>query len=370
MESLFRCSILSKKVKVKAMEKKKQWIINAIFYLIIGGSFYVAVTYLLPVFMPFLIAFLFAAFIHKVVGRISTKTEKRKKWLSICLTTSFYLLIVLVLCVLGGWLIHLVEKAFMTLPKLYEEQFVPWVYSIANRLEQRYGGGNLVGFDNIGNSFIEFVSSLGESLSEMATDGIKDVSGYAAKIPSFLMKIVLMVIATFFIAADYEKIIGFLMKLLPRNGQLFVLAVKRHVLEVFTAYMKSYSILMLLTFVELCIGLAILKIPYFFVISIGIALFDILPVLGTGGVLIPWAAASVIIGNYELAIGLILLNLVISIIRNTLEPRIVGKQIGVHPLATLIAMFVGLKLCGFVGMIGFPMCLSIVVQVGKEEFSK
>lgn len=354
----------------RSMEKRKQLIVNTIFFLIIVGSAYIAAVYLLPIFMPFLVAFLLATVIHAVVSRIPSKSERGRKRISIMLTAVFFILAVVVLCFLGIGLLRLAEKAIINLPRLYEEEFVPWVYSIADRLESRYGGNGIVGFQNIGNSFMEFIQKLEESLSEFSVDKITNVSKYAKIIPGLVIKVVITVVATFFLASDYEKITGFVLKILPERGKNFVVKLKKYSSEVLAAYVRSYSILMVITFVELCIGLGILRIPYFIMISFGIAIFDILPVLGTGGILIPWAAAAVILGNYKLAVGLIVLDFVIMIIRNALEPRIVGKQIGVHPLATLIALFVGLRFCGIIGMVGFPVCLSILIQLNKEGILK
>ena len=99
----------------------------------------------------------------------------------------------------------------------------------------------------------------------------------------------------------------------------------------------------------------------------GSPVFDILPVLGTGGILLPWAAILLIMKNHGLAFGILLLYLVILVVRNMLEPRIVGKQIGLHPLATLAALFLGLKLLGLAGLIIFPVALTVVVNFTKEE---
>lgn len=349
------------------MEKKRRFIINAVYFFIIGGSGYLAVRYLVPVLMPFLFAFLFATLVYSLGKKFPFKTKKGKKLGVIALTGLFYILIVGIVFVLGNGIMRLTEQAVLKLPQLYEQEFVPWIHSIARKLDGRYGGKNIVGFENVGSSFLELVKQLEQNLSQMGVDKMRDMSGYARLIPSFLIKIVITVVSTFFFASDYESISGFILGILPEKGRTMVLSVKKHASEVLTAYLKSYSLLMLLTFVELCIGLAILQIPYFLFVAMGIALFDILPVLGAGGVLIPWAAAAVVLGDYQLAVGLLILDLVITIIRNILEPRIVGKQIGLHPLATLVALFVGLKLAGFVGMIGFPVALSILVQLAKES---
>ena len=93
------------------------------------------------------------------------------------------------------------------------------------------------------------------------------------------------------------------------------------------------------------------------IIAAGIAIFDLMPILGTGGVLIPWIVTAAVIGSYGMALGVGLLYIVITMVRNYLEPKLVGKQIGLHPLATLVAMVVGLKLAGLPGMMILPITL-------------
>lgn len=121
-----------------------------------------------------------------------------------------------------------------------------------------------------------------------------------------------------------------------------------------------------LTFAELCIGLLAFKIPYAVPIALAIAVFDILPILGTGGVLLPWAAVLFMLGNMPLGAGILALYLVITMVRNIVEPKIVGKQIGLHPLATLVALFVGLKLIGIAGAVILPVFLSIFINIRKN----
>ncbi len=117
---------------------------------------------------------------------------------------------------------------------------------------------------------------------------------------------------------------------------------------------------MFITFCELAIGLTILKFigvmnnSYTFIIAIAIAIFDILPVAGSGGILIPWALIALISGDVGQAIGLIVIYIVISIIRQYIEPKIVGDSLGVNPLVTLAGLYFGLKLFGFMGMFIVP----------------
>ena len=135
-------------------------------------------------------------------------------------------------------------------------------------------------------------------------------------------------------------------------------------------YIKSYMILMVITFVELSAGFLILGIEYAIGLAALIALIDLLPVLGTGGVLIPWLIINIILGNYGLAISLLVLYVVITVIRNILEPKIIGQQIGVHPLAMLVSMYVGLRLFGFVGVFAMPILLVVIKGFRESGFHK
>ena len=117
---------------------------------------------------------------------------------------------------------------------------------------------------------------------------------------------------------------------------------------------------MSITFVELSIGLSIIGIKHAVLVAFSIALFDILPVLGTGGIMIPWTVLTAIRGDFLLALGLLTVYVVVTVIRNIIEPKIVGSQLGLHPVVTLCSMFVGAQLLGVVGLFGFPIGLSLL----------
>jgi predicted PurR-regulated permease PerM len=103
-----------------------------------------------------------------------------------------------------------------------------------------------------------------------------------------------------------------------------------------------------------------LNISNAILIAIITAVFDILPVLGTGGILIPWAIMTLFQGNYQTGIGLLLVYLFVTVVRNILEPKIVGGQLGIHPVVTLMSMFVGVNLLGVIGLFGFPITISLL----------
>ena len=123
----------------------------------------------------------------------------------------------------------------------------------------------------------------------------------------------------------------------------------------------------MLTVAELTIGFFLLKIKYAPLLALAIAIVDLLPVLGTGAVLIPWGIIWLLIGKIPLGISILVLYAIITVVRNFAEPKIIGGQIGIHPLFTLIAMFVGIKFFGVLGVFILPISLIVIVKYYKSE---
>ena len=115
-------------------------------------------------------------------------------------------------------------------------------------------------------------------------------------------------------------------------------------------YLRAYLLILLTTFAELFVGFLILRVRYAFLLSLLIAVVDIFPVLGVGTVLIPWAVVLLIRKNFYLGFGLLILYGVVTVLRQIIEPRLVGKSLGLHPLAALIASYAGWRWFGFLGM--------------------
>ena len=186
------------------------------------------------------------------------------------------------------------------------------------------------------------------------------ISGVASSLPGLFIKLLLMIISTFFIAADYELLTGFFLKQLDGKSKQIFLQVKKYVVGTLFVCIRSYALIMTITFIELSVGLSIIGVKNSILIAFLISVFDILPVLGTGGIMIPWTIIAALTGDYSLSIGLLIVYLIITVIRNIIEPKIVGSQIGLHPVVTLASMFVGVQLLGVVGLFGFPISLSLL----------
>lgn len=348
-------------------EKKRQFIINALYYCLIVIIIYCLCKYLLPIMVPFIIAFIVAALMEypaKAIAKNNAKTEKR---LAILFTAIFYILCFWGIFSLGAKIAQSVASFVSTLPSTYSNVIQPALEEFFLWLEERVAtvDGNFAG--QIDSAFVNLSSNMGSYISNFSVQALGAVSTGVTSIPGLIVQVVVTVVATFFMVSDYRGMFAFFQEALPahqyeklKHGLLYA----RNVLGI---YARSYVLLFLLTFVELGIGLTILRIPYSVLVALIIAILDILPILGTGTVLLPWSVILFVIGNVPLGLGILILYLVITAIRNTVEPKLVGKQIGLHPLATLISMYVGLKLFGLLGMIILPSSLAIWAGMKKEK---
>ena len=159
------------------------------------------------------------------------------------------------------------------------------------------------------------------------------------------------------VAADYQTVLSFLKRLIPATHRDKVVEVVGYAEHAVVVYIKSYALLFLLTTAELWLGFWLLNIPYKAGLAVGIAFFDLMPILGVGGILMPWGTIGLLLGNFKIGLGILGLYLAITAVRNAVEPKLVGQQIGLHPLATLVAMVVGLKIAGLPGMMLLPISL-------------
>lgn len=348
------------------MELKKKFVINAAFYGIILAIIICAYRYIVPILMPFIIGFVVATIIQFPLSRIKTKSPGQRKMVSAVLCIGFYAIVLSLLILLGYVLVNEVTRFISYLPTLFTDDLYPFFIYCAERLN-----GILSPIDpSLAQWVIDLGQSIAGSLAQFATDisagAVKIVASGAVSIPSVLVSIIITVVSTFFISADYQMVLDFLKSLIPESKRHYIIHILRYAETAVLVYIKSYSILFCLTFMELWLGLSILKIPYALAIALGIAIFDLMPILGTGGILLPWSVILLVMGNFPLAVGIALLYVIITVVRNTLEPRIVGDQIGMHPLATMVAMILGLRLMGIVGMMLFPITLVAITNLRKN----
>ena len=214
-------------------------------------------------------------------------------------------------------------------------------------------------------------------VTNMISEGVKSLSinltsqiaGVITAFPQIMVTVIVMFLSLFYFAKDYDKIGKSIVSYLPKSMAKKAPIIKNDIVLVVSKYIKSYMLLLLLTFSVLFSGFLILRIDNSFVLAIIISIVDILPILGVGTVLIPWAIILIIGGHTKLAIGILVLFIINYIVRQYAEPKIVSTQMNVHPLITLLAMYAGLKLAGILGLIFAPL-IAFVVKTSYNSFKK
>ena len=348
--------------RTDSMEARKNFVINTAFYAIIAILVIAVWKYLLPAMTPFIIGFLIASVVQFPLGRIRVPKPSYRKYIVVVLCLGFYALLVFLTGFLSVKVFTEISNFAASVPDLIYHHVYPVIYVLGDEIQAL--------LEPIDMNLAQLVNELGKSLASTLAKYATELSGWAVRvlangaisIPGLLIQIIITVVSSFYIAVDYSTVLEFLKKLLPASKRDFMVQAVGYARTAVLAYIKSYSIMFVLTFFELWLGLTILKVPYTMGLAFGIAVFDLMPILGVGGILLPWSVIALAMGNLPMGIGVLLLYLFIAAVRNAVEPRIVGKHIGLHPLATLVAMVVGLKLAGLVGMMLLPISLVALVK--------
>ncbi len=339
------------------IQSKKNAIVNILFYSLILIIAVLIFKYALLWLAPFVIGVIVAIVLQRPVDWLAKKTKISRTIWSIAL-------VVLVFIALSSLVVFIFFRLYIEASDFVFEKLPEYMPMLSNTVDSVYSWFQDI-LKDMPDGFSETLesmsSSIGTTISDTLTTLIKNIGSYAAKhLPSFLINFVVSIIACCFITKDYYRITGFLERQFsPERWQLMV-ETKGHFTKNMIKILRGYGIIMLITFGELFVGFLILKKDYAFIIALLVAFLDILPVLGTGTVLIPWALISLINGNVSGAIGLLVLYAFITIVRNILEPKIIGDQVGLPPLVTLFAMFLGLQTFGLAGLFAFPITLIVI----------
>ena len=336
---------------------------------------YLALKYALPIFLPFIVAFFIGLTVKKPAEYISEKTKLPRAFVGVVLTA---LLLGLFSCLLILSLDRLMNEASKLIMSLSSEgggeigrilgEVFDFISNISSRLPILRELRNITGNDDFWSSVDTSVVDMMRNAAKELTSKIPEFIGKAAiAIPSVFVGAVVTLIAAFYFSSGEgtRQISG----ILPGRVRAKINEMKEKMKPALLGWLRAYLTVMLLTFVELFIGLSVLRVKYAFMIALIVAFIDILPVLGTGTVLLPWAAVSFITKDYFLGVGLLVLYIAVTLVHETVEPRLVGKSIGVPPLVTLIAMYAGLRLFGFLGMIAAP-AVAVLLRAalgGKEK---
>lgn len=317
-------------------------------------------SYIPKLFLPFIIAVLLALLIEPVVNFFETRLRFKR---NLAVITSLLL-------VIGGF-VYLVSALVATiirqLSSLYRmalshsDQITNQVISSFSDLRLFYLRMDLPAqVEDTLQSNLQKLLEWGQELMSSSINVLVDVF---TMLPGLLVFLMIATVATYFIIKDRALIRSFVIHIMPRRARTPGREVITELLNAFTGFLKAYSTLIFITFILTLVALKILGIKYALTLALIIGIMDILPVLGPGTIYIPWIIWELSTGNTFMGISLTVTYIIISAVRQFLEPKIVGDNIGLHPLATLISLYAGLRIGGVVGMIMGPVCVVIFIAI-------
>ncbi len=352
---------------------KKTLVIAA--YVLMGAALaFVFVKYLAWALMPFIIGYVLAVLLHPLVNLVCKKTKIPRILTVICT-------VIITVGVVGVLLYLIVHRVYNEITSLYQN-----VSAILTEMKNNPDYAVEI-IDTI-NGYIPFVD-FREQLMEIwenidiyvtsfATALVTDLNGVVIPainaimntVPPVLVGTIITIVAFYYFLSQYHSINNAVISVFPKVVGEHLVAIKRQLVSAVWRFIKAYGVIMMITFMEAFVGYTVLGIKYAFLMAVFTAVVDIMPILGTGAVVIPWGVFEIIRGNYFVGIGLLVLYAIITVVRQFLEPKIVGKSVGLHPLLALVSMYVGLKLFGVAGLFGFPIALVIYNRLNKEGFFK
>lgn len=388
------------------VEKRRAMIINVIYLAMLIALAFLIIRYALGVCFPFLFAFLVAAVLQRPKNFLVRKTFLKDGAASVI---SVFLLVFLVLALVSligvrlftriqdfinylslqfqnaedvianieKWLLNVIEK----LPEFLRKTLHENATELFAKLNDYFNSAGAETAAEATAAAADTAQSAKSAFSGLLSGNFKlswlttpltSLLSTAKQIPSVLIAVVITLVASCFMTTEFPKVMGFFRLQVPERRRNDLDRAKVLLKSSLGKMGKAYALIMLVTFIEMSIGLTVLRFigvfqsSYIIMIAAVTAIIDIVPVLGTGTVLLPWAAYSLITGSFGMGIGLLVIYAAITVIRQVIEPKLVAGQLGLSPIVTIAALYFGLKLFGVLGMLITPI-LIIMLKLLNDE---
>lgn len=371
-------------------EFRRKKIINIVYYAIVLGLTYLFLKYCFSMFLPFMVAFFIAIIVQRPTNFLTRKTKIKKGITATILVLLVYLIVVALISLIGvklvdgiKSLIAFIQGKLTDIPTLIEN-IKNWslntIRFLPDSLEEKATKSMVPFFEALKEKsateiagFIMDKASNGEkfSLSSLSTP-LSGLWSTAKQIPSAFVAVMITIVSSCFMAVDYDRLVKFIKGQISPENEKKLSATKRIVFKSLGKLIKSYILIICITGIEIFIGLnfltliGIYKDGNIIALSLIIAVLDILPVIGTGTFMVPWAIYSLITGKLGLAIGLFVVYAIIYIVRQIIEPKIVGGTVDLPPFVTLMGMYIGSQLFGVIGIFLVPILIIIIKLLNDE----
>ncbi len=301
-------------------------------------------------FMPFIVGWIISLIASPLVRFFEEKLKVRRKAVSVLVIVAVLAVVVLLVYAIVAKLVQEGISFINELPQMWN--------NIVAQFNQV--GANLEGIYNrmpadVKQTWDQFAGEFGTYFSNMMDDvslpGFEAVGNAARRIPDIFLAVVMCLLSAYFFVADKTYMSNVMKKYVPDSIRYRLDLIRRSFSKAIGGYFKAQLKIECWVYILLSIGLLILDVPYAFLVALGIAFMDFLPVFGTGTIMLPWAVIELLGKNYRMMFGLLAIWLVGQLVRQIIQPKIVGDSIGMDAIPTLFLLYIGYKFAGVVGMI-------------------
>ena len=342
---------------------------KALSALLIFLTVWLGLRYLFPLFSPFVLGAGLALVAEPMVSFLHKRAHVPRPvsaGIGVSMAFCFLAMLLLLLC---AFLVRELGTLTGVLPDL--EQTAKSGFSLVQNWLLQLSAHTPKSVQPLLQENVNALFSDGAALVDKAVGYLLGLAGsLLSHVPDSALSLGTAILSAFLISAKLPRIKKWLLRRIPKEKLRALLDTGRRIKKVFCSWLLAQIKLMGVTFTILLLGFVILRIPYALLWAFGVCLVDALPVLGTGTVLLPWSLICLLQEDTARAVGIANLYIVVTLIRSALEPKLLGRHLGLDPLVTLMAMYAGYKLWGIGGMILAPILAVTAIQILPDRREK
>ena len=334
----------------KQYQRNLKMMINLLIALVIVLLFVFVVPKIVIFFMPFVVGWIISCIANPLVHFLESKIKIRRK----AGTVVVVVLVIGAVVGIGYFLISILTRQLLgfidSLPQMWEglERDISNAWNVIDGTFRSISPTWIETLQAAGNVIGETIKGIPTNAKAVASDG---VSGVIGSIANAVIGVIMCMLSSYFFIAERDYVFQFAKKVIPESVYSRYGVVYKSLRQAVGGYFKAQFKIEIWIYLLIFIGLTILGVNYAFLIAFVIAALDFLPFFGTSIVFVPWAILKVISGDYFMAIGFVVIWGVSQLVRQLIQPKIVGDSIGMPSIPTLILLYIGYKVAGVIGMI-------------------
>lgn len=316
-------------------------------------------------FMPFIIGWIISLIASPVVRFFEEKLKVKRKSVSVVVIVAVLAGVVLLVYAVGAKLIEEIINFINEVPSMWNGMTQEFA-KIGESLDVIYERLPAETQQTWGELTVWLEDSFEGIVGNITPPNFESVGNAARQLPDIILAVVLCLLSSYFFVADKSYMSDIIKKYMPDSIRYRFDLIRRSFRKAIGGYFKAQLKIECWIYILMVIGLLILKVRYAAVVAVGIAFLDFLPVFGTGTVMIPWAVIEILSKNYKMAVGLLIIWCVSQLVRQVIQPKIVGDSMGMDAIPTLFLLYIGYKAAGMIGMILAVPIGIIVVNLYEE----